>query len=525
VESSDRQVVRTAGGVVYVIVADDTAQRRSTNPGPGVIHVYKADLPGIPNSFSEVDGADRPTSSGTNVLESPDSRLDRNGTVHIVYADNATNDLYYQTFSTVTDKWGPRTLLATNALTLDGGGVLRTGNAAIILDNNDVPHVAYTTTANTVAFVDDVGGVWTAPRTLSTGSVPVHPSLAAGANGAFYLTWLDNSTAATSTIKFKYEAPDGTWGADQTVASTDVRSNDTLDQSPSIALNAQDTPYIIYLSADDYQRVVYLAADGTWQHDDPTPNLYGHDPNVYLHGNDLYAFLGHDSYIHPSYQVQLAGHGWAPYQEVDQGRLDGSASVRWDPLRETDSNVIDYLYMEENTLGDAEYLSTTYYMAILPGAQAPPSTGVLLGDQDVGSTQDSSGGGTAEAFRTVAGASGTLRQISVYVDATATAGQAVVGVYADSGGHPGALLTQATIASLVTGAWNAVAVPSAPIMAGAVYWVAILAPSGSGTLAFRDLAGGGISETSASSTLQALPGTWASGTGYTDGSLSAYGQM
>jgi hypothetical protein len=68
-----------------------------------------------------------------------------------------------------------------------------------------------------------------------------------------------------------------------------------------------------------------------------------------------------------------------------------------------------------------------------------------------------------------------------------------------------------------------VTVPAASVTAGATYWIAILSPSGAGTIQFRDKSGGGASETSSSSTLTALPATWTTGARYTDGPLSAYG--
>ena len=74
------------------------------------------------------------------------------------------------------------------------------------------------------------------------------------------------------------------------------------------------------------------------------------------------------------------------------------------------------------------------------------------------------------------------------------------------------------------GAWNNVTVPATAISSGAPYWVAILAPSGTGTVRFRDSAGsGGACETSAQTTLTALPATWTRGTVYTDGPLSLFG--
>lgn len=149
----------------------------------------------------------------------------------------------------------------------------------------------------------------------------------------------------------------------------------------------------------------------------------------------------------------------------------------------------------------------------------------LVGSSGVQSASDSNPAGQAEAFRATAAASGTLASLSVYVDGGSTATKLVAGLYADASGKPGALLTQGTLASPAKGAWNRLAVPSVGITAGRDYWVAVLAPPGSGTLAFRDAVAttNGRAETSASASLSALPTAWATGAAFRDGPLSAYG--
>ena len=74
------------------------------------------------------------------------------------------------------------------------------------------------------------------------------------------------------------------------------------------------------------------------------------------------------------------------------------------------------------------------------------------------------------------------------------------------------------------GTWSTVAVPAAAIAAGTTYWLAILSPSGTGRLAFRDhCCSGTASETSKSGSLSSLPATWQTGTVYADGPASLYG--
>jgi outer membrane protein assembly factor BamB len=155
-------------------------------------------------------------------------------------------------------------------------------------------------------------------------------------------------------------------------------------------------------------------------------------------------------------------------------------------------------------------------------AAPPPPPTVLLGDQVVEAQPDSDSAGRAEAFRTAAIAAGSLSQVRFYLDASSTATKVIVGVYADNAGKVGAMLTQGTTTTPVNGAWNQITVPPVGLTSGAAYWIAILVPTGSGTVRFRDRAGG-TSETSSAASLTALPATWVTGVKYTDGPMSAYG--
>ena len=133
----------------------------------------------------------------------------------------------------------------------------------------------------------------------------------------------------------------------------------------------------------------------------------------------------------------------------------------------------------------------------------------LLGDANVERMADSAPAGTAEAFPTTAGFSGQLTRLRLWVDSTSSATHAVIGIYSDFHGIPGALQAQATISSLTAGAWNYVDVPSASVVAGQRYLIAVLAPRGAGKLRFRDGVGRGIpSQASLLHGLTTLPRLW-----------------
>jgi hypothetical protein len=154
----------------------------------------------------------------------------------------------------------------------------------------------------------------------------------------------------------------------------------------------------------------------------------------------------------------------------------------------------------------------------------PATRPVLFGDQAIETNLDSDSRGMAEAFQTTATANGTLSSLTVYLDSTSTATQVYIGLYADNGGHSGALLSQGTSTQLTKGSWNVISTSGIPITSGTKYWIAILGTT-SGTPFFRDRHNGACkSETSQQTTLAALPAAWITGTVYADCPISAYGQ-
>lgn len=134
--------------------------------------------------------------------------------------------------------------------------------------------------------------------------------------------------------------------------------------------------------------------------------------------------------------------------------------------------------------------------------------------------------GSAEAFQVTATGS-SLSRINLYVDPASTATSLVAGVYADGQGGPGQLLAQSsTPLAQGGGEWNTVHVPKTALTPGATYWIAILTPTGGGTLRFRDRCCGGrgtsLSVMSQATSLTTLPATWSSGRQFKDGPLSAF---
>jgi hypothetical protein len=152
-----------------------------------------------------------------------------------------------------------------------------------------------------------------------------------------------------------------------------------------------------------------------------------------------------------------------------------------------------------------------------------PASLVRLGDQSVEAQVDNNPSGSAEAFQYTATTTGPATRLYVYLDAGNTATQVVAGLYTDAANNPGALLGQATMTSPQPGVWNSIVLSGVNITAGTKYWIAILAPNTStGLMQFRDTATGGLTKVSSQTTLNTLPGTWTTGSSWTNSPLSAY---
>jgi hypothetical protein len=112
--------------------------------------------------------------------------------------------------------------------------------------------------------------------------------------------------------------------------------------------------------------------------------MFAHTPQNYISTtNDNYVFLGHDANYEFGYQYQLGGLGanWGPYATLDprsatnpgtgdtvEPGTDGSASVRFDPLRDNNTNIIDAIYFDERDNSDtSHHHATVYYKAIVIG--------------------------------------------------------------------------------------------------------------------------------------------------------------
>jgi len=382
VDATARQVVRTAAGRVYIVAVDDSAYE--AHSGSAVLRAWKANREGVPTAFDEVDAAShpRPGASGITNIVGADLRLDKtSGIVHTLRLESSgAGELVYQTFDTGTDRWSSSDEDVATGVRAAGRG---RETFALAVDAAGVPHVVYST-GSALWYTNRTGGGWSPRVELASGGSLLHPSLTFDALGNLHVAWLDDESPA---VLYRERAANGTWTATDTVATGDVLTNVNADQGVSVAARADGTPYVLFVSGPRGHmgpsdavfgavRISYRGADGTWQSDDPGPELYAHTPQIYLHGDDVYAFLGHDIDGRLGYAVHQPGRPWSTERllsSTDDGFIDGSASVRLD-VDDVDPGVIDAVFYDEDKLHDGTDLPELYYRAVTPAEPAQPDT-------------------------------------------------------------------------------------------------------------------------------------------------------
>ncbi len=147
---------------------------------------------------------------------------------------------------------------------------------------------------------------------------------------------------------------------------------------------------------------------------------------------------------------------------------------------------------------------------------------LLAGNQTLEPNLDSNAVGLAEAFPVTATAGGQVGSINFFLDESSTSTKVYVGIYGDSGGKPGSLLTQGNTTQLYPGTWNSVAVTAASLTSGTAYWIAILGTTGGKPYFYDQSTTSCNSQTSSQSNLTSLPSTWSKGKSWNTCNISAY---
>jgi hypothetical protein len=186
---------------------------------------------------------------------------------------------------------------------------------------------------------------------------------------------------------------------------------------------------------------------------------------------------------------------------------------------------LPYAFASWSDAGARNHATQVSTDTTLTATFAHSSTQRLGGADALGTEVAVAAPGMAEVYRTVAERSGTATEVRLLLAALSTASAVELGVYADVGGVPTALLGAGRLERPVAGHWNAVSVDIPGIRAGQAYWIGLLNPAdATGTLRWHDHVGAsGLPEQqSLSRALGQLPTTWETGLVWSGGAVSGY---
>jgi len=376
----------------------------------------------------------------------------------------------------------PESKPLTYAWDLDGDGAYDDSTAA-------KPSRTYGTAGNvTVRLrVTDPGGLTGATSTVISVGAPPTVAITAPAEGT---TW-----AVGDTIAFAGSGPNLTWALDMrhcSDASTchTHRIQDFTGTSGSFVAPDHEYPSYLQLTA--------TATNAAGQSASTTRRLDPRTVQVTLTSfpAGMALSLGSETAAAPFTRTLIE-------RSATTVSAPGSAFASWS----------DGLAATHSIVASANVTLTAAYRG--------SGTALLGGNEGVGGNLSIAYAGGGEVYRLVAATSGTAETLALRLDPDSTATKLVLGLYADDGGEPGALLGSGALNAPAAGSWATAQLPSGiALTAGRPYWFALLNPTGaSGVLRWRDRAGTvrDKERTSLSKTLTALPSAWATGSYYDDG--------
>lgn len=373
-ESSIRQIIRTPDGYVYIAAIDDQGGPAWGFQKSTLLRMYKSTTAGIPEAFREVDRSHHPRTGKNSTMSGGDIRLDRTGRIHVVYYRTKDGATVYQIFDTRMDTWDKdSTVVTTFSGRADDPYYGNRGRAinSLALDRDDTPFIAVGGDDGVKIFRKTASG-WIEDALLSTAQA-IHPAMTFDRLRRLHVAWLE-TIGEYSFILYAMRDASGVWSPPELVFPGDANtlSNLNLDQSPSIAVDHQNQPVVLYLSgepgqADNFVRIRTLSA-GLWIADDPDA-IFSRAPGLYLRGDTKFVFLGHDGVLHPGYLThQPMDPDWSAvvnFQENEPSyAYDGSASARYDPQYEVDCTVVDVVYFDEESDTRGGFKPDLYYVAI-----------------------------------------------------------------------------------------------------------------------------------------------------------------
>lgn len=526
-DPSPRQLVRTSGDVLYVVAPNGTVYSPSAPTTPKLV-VWRANKPGTPDSFAAMDSAHAP-GGGVNSAAAAIDGADQIQALWIT-----PGRIGYGVFDTASNLWQSRMTLAETNWTSYGQG---DEGVALAVDAHGNPYAVWNYLDPNgmlrLHLAIGTGGGFGAPMQvddIDANGGARHPSVGFAPNGDFVVAWIDGDGGYSTpgTVRTRVLHPNGVW--DPSYAVPGETAGSSLDQSCSLLIGTDGTRHITFLNDGNVIRYYYDTGSG-WTGDQQPPSQVTHDPVLGPDGAGGLYIYGHAT---PVGAINGLGDGklrfhkpagataWSPYNLIRDGYIDDASNARWSQFFDNHPDEVDFNWWNHNPVHTLEGAGAGYY--IETGVQKVTAP-ILAGAIDLQANADSDPPGTAEAFPFVAGASGTAGRIGLYLDTANTAGHVLLGLYDDAGGAPGRLLAHGTLTGHAAseGQWHEAALSKAPALtAGQTYWVAVLSPAGSGTVAFRDTASGGGNVASAATNLSALPRVWVSGATFNNAPAAAY---
>lgn len=238
---SSSQLVRTSGGNLYAVLVVSST-----------IKIYRSTNSGV--SWSIQDYSNSPSTLGTFVA----AAIDGTDKIHMAFRKQAVvNILEYATFSTSTNTFGPSEDIQASQVNPATG-------AAIAIDSNNQPHVAYADSGNGKYYnrIGKSGQVWNSAAlgAFSTSNLDIQLDL----NNIPWISYIDNTTPALRVAT-------GNRNNASSFTSTAVVASGafTTGAGTSIAIDVFNNIWLGYQSAQNgpIQLVKHIATDatGTWQ--------------------------------------------------------------------------------------------------------------------------------------------------------------------------------------------------------------------------------------------------------------------
>lgn len=360
---SPHQIVRSSAGVLYTIAPDCSAYPECPN---NAIHVMKANQPGTPTSFTEMDAAHAPGGG----VGQPAAGIDGQDRIHVIW-NKRSGFTKYATFDTTTQLWSGAESLGSSGWIDFGQGEEGT---ALAVDAAGIPHAVWSARTGPNArlrlrYARRLATGWEAPTDVAdvVDCNPAsdycnawHPALAFAPNGDLHLAWLDGTYdyVGDGRIRVRKRLAAGTW--QPSVAIPDSAQTG-IDQGPSMIVTGDGVVHLTFLDTANRIRYWYQDASG-WNGNAQPPTQVTHNPSLgpdgagglYLYGHGTpqgsIGGFGPDLY---SFRKPLGG-SWGSWTLYVSGSVDSSVTTRWSQFFHHQPQSVDIAYWS------SDYPNTLY---------------------------------------------------------------------------------------------------------------------------------------------------------------------